>query len=128
VREVHKDFEVVFVSRDKDESSFTEYFSSMPWLAVPFSDVSLRERLCSKYDVIGIPALVVIDSTGEVIAPNARSAAAKDSQGLNFPWRGARDSAPGFFNLILFVLVAIALLRYVDLPGLLGMGKPGSGE
>lgn len=29
-------FEIVFVSWDKDESTFTEYFNTMPWLALPF--------------------------------------------------------------------------------------------
>ena len=28
--------EVVFVSWDKDEHAFTEYFGTMPWLALPF--------------------------------------------------------------------------------------------
>lgn len=29
-------FEVIFVSWDRDEASFKEYFSTMPWLALPF--------------------------------------------------------------------------------------------
>ncbi|GKA82453.1 probable nucleoredoxin 1 [Tanacetum coccineum] len=32
------DFEIVFISADKNEESFNGYFSKMPWLAVPFSD------------------------------------------------------------------------------------------
>ena len=28
----------MFVSSDKDEASFFEYFKDMPWLAVPFND------------------------------------------------------------------------------------------
>ena len=31
-------FEIVFVSSDKDEQSFSEYFAEMPWHALPFSD------------------------------------------------------------------------------------------
>jgi nucleoredoxin len=31
-------FEIVFVSSDRDDASFTEYFNEMPWLALPFSD------------------------------------------------------------------------------------------
>ena len=31
-------FEVVFVSSDKDASSWEEYFHEMPWLALPFND------------------------------------------------------------------------------------------
>ena len=29
--------EIVYISSDKDEEQFTEYFNSMPWLAVPYS-------------------------------------------------------------------------------------------
>lgn len=29
-------FQIVFVSWDKDESAFQEYFATMPWLALPF--------------------------------------------------------------------------------------------
>jgi len=32
--------EIIFVSSDRDESSFRNYFRSMPWLSVPWS----RER------------------------------------------------------------------------------------
>lgn len=30
--------EIVFVSWDKDLACFTEYFSTMPWLALPYQD------------------------------------------------------------------------------------------
>ena len=30
--------EIVFVSSDKDEKSFDEYFAEMPWLALPFEN------------------------------------------------------------------------------------------
>lgn len=29
--------EIVFVSSDRDESTFNNYFKSMPWLSVPWS-------------------------------------------------------------------------------------------
>ena len=41
-------FEIVFVSSDKDEQSFGEYFEEMPWLALPFSD---RDRKVSQEHV-----------------------------------------------------------------------------
>jgi len=34
-------FDIVFVSSDRDEASFDEYFQEMPWHAIPYSD---RER------------------------------------------------------------------------------------
>lgn len=37
--------EIVFVSWDKDEASFKEYFSSMPWTAVPFDPKTKVRRI-----------------------------------------------------------------------------------
>ncbi|CAA6664627.1 unnamed protein product [Spirodela intermedia] len=61
-------FEVVFVSSDRDEESFNEYFDGMPWLAVPFCDAAARRRIKELFNVRGIPLLVVLDgSTGKVL-------------------------------------------------------------
>lgn len=70
------DFEVVFVSNDQDDESFAEYFSEMPWVAVPFSSNDVRNRLCEEYSVRGIPKLVVLDNREgelEMIAVNGVS-------------------------------------------------------
>ena len=32
-----KKFDIVFVSSDRDEKSFDDYFKEMPWKALPFS-------------------------------------------------------------------------------------------
>jgi Thioredoxin-like len=68
--------EIVFVSSDRDEQSFNQYFRTMPWLALPFDD-SLRtskQRLSAKYHVKGIPSLVVLDSiSGQIVIPNTES-------------------------------------------------------
>lgn len=64
------DFEVVFVSSDRDDESFNGYFSKMPWLAIPFSDSDTRKRLKELFKVRGIPHLVVIDSDGKVATEN----------------------------------------------------------
>jgi len=37
--------EIVFVSSDRDESSFNEYFQEMPWLALPYKCRDLKVRL-----------------------------------------------------------------------------------
>ncbi|XP_078444914.1 DC1 domain-containing protein [Wolffia australiana] len=69
-----KGFEVVFVSSDRDDDTFAEYFSEMPWLAVPFSDSSSRRRIKDLFNVRGIPHLVVLDgSTGKVLTTDAVS-------------------------------------------------------
>ncbi|KAI9168654.1 hypothetical protein LWI28_000049 [Acer negundo] len=60
------DFEVIFVSGDEDDNSFNGYFSKMPWLAIPFSDSEMRDRLDELFKVMGIPHLVLLDENGKV--------------------------------------------------------------
>lgn len=31
-------FEIIFVTSDRSETTFHEYFPDMPWLAIPFTD------------------------------------------------------------------------------------------
>ncbi|XP_062110319.1 probable nucleoredoxin 1 [Humulus lupulus] len=67
------DFEVVFVSSDRDDDSFNDYFSEMPWLAIPFSDPDTIKPLKELFNVRGIPKLVIIDSNGKVSTENGTS-------------------------------------------------------
>ncbi|KAJ4755342.1 Nucleoredoxin [Rhynchospora pubera] len=66
-----KPLEVIFISHDEDEESFTSYFSEMPWLAVPFSDSEARERLDKTFKIRGIPSLVMIDANGNLLTEKA---------------------------------------------------------
>ncbi|KAF2292754.1 hypothetical protein GH714_027866 [Hevea brasiliensis] len=59
------DFEIVFISADEDDESFKTYFSKMPWLAIPFSDSEIRNRLDELFKVQGIPCLVILDENGK---------------------------------------------------------------
>ncbi|XP_057949039.1 probable nucleoredoxin 1 [Malania oleifera] len=59
-------FEVVFISSDRDDESFNGYFSKMPWLAIPYSDSDTRKRLKELFKVRGIPHLVILDESGHV--------------------------------------------------------------
>lgn len=47
-----KKFEVIFVSSDRSEDSFTSFANSMPWLALPFGD-SRYQMLKNLYEVEG---------------------------------------------------------------------------
>jgi len=80
--------EIVFVSSDKDEAQWAEYYHSMPWLALPYNDRDRKNDVSQKYGVRGIPTLVLLDSaTGEVISMNARMSVTQDPSGSGFPWR-----------------------------------------
>jgi nucleoredoxin len=40
-KEMKDKFDIVFISWDEDEESFKEYFSEMPWKALPFAGLLL---------------------------------------------------------------------------------------
>ena len=65
-------FDVVFVSSDRDENSFREYFAKMPWHALPFADRLRQQQLCQTYGIRGIPAVVLLNSQGQLLDANAR--------------------------------------------------------
>eukprot|EP01015_Nassula_variabilis_P033811 TRINITY_DN819_c0_g1_i2.p2 TRINITY_DN819_c0_g1~~TRINITY_DN819_c0_g1_i2.p2 ORF type:complete len:144 (+),score=37.39 TRINITY_DN819_c0_g1_i2:127-558(+) len=68
-----KQLEIIFVSKDKDEESFDEYFKSeMPWIAIPYND-SRRLQLSDQFDVKGIPTLIVLKKNGEVATKAGRA-------------------------------------------------------
>ena len=82
-----KPFEVIFVSGDKDEAGFKEYFGSMPWLAVPFEDQSRREALNEYFGVQGIPHFAMLTGDLKMINGNARGSVMSDPECAEFPWR-----------------------------------------
>lgn len=53
-------FEIVYVSSDEDSEAFTTYFACMPWLAIPFSDLETKKALSRKFEIEGIPSLVIL--------------------------------------------------------------------
>ncbi|KAI7839017.1 hypothetical protein COHA_007159 [Chlorella ohadii] len=89
VKSKHDDFAIVFVSADRNPQQFEEYYGSMPWLAVPFQEHAVQQRLSSRFSVAGIPRLVIVGPDGGVIASDARAAVMADRQGEHFPWPGA---------------------------------------
>jgi len=87
LKEKHGDaFQLVFVSSDHDEEAFSEYYGTMPWLALPFSERERKGALSSKFGVRGIPSLIMLEAeTGKVIGKDCRSAVAQDGA-AGFPW------------------------------------------
>ncbi|KAL9358507.1 hypothetical protein Peur_046630 [Populus x canadensis] len=73
---VHKgnedDFEIVFVSSDRDQAAFDSYFNSMPWLTLPFGDPA-NKILAKNFDVKGIPCLVILGPDGKTVTKHGRN-------------------------------------------------------
>jgi len=80
------DFEVIFLSSDREEAEFNEYYEQMPWLAVPFGDRLRKKELSDHFDVRGIPTLVVLGPDGKMITDEGTSAVGNDPTGAEFPW------------------------------------------
>ncbi|XP_046302851.1 nucleoredoxin isoform X2 [Marmota monax] len=86
IKEAGQKFEIIFVSADRSEESFKQYFSEMPWLAVPYTDEARRSRLNRLYGIQGIPTLIVLDPQGEVITRQGRVEVLNDEDCREFPW------------------------------------------
>ena len=61
-----KDVEIIYISRDNTLEEFTEYYSKMPWLAVPYEDSSRRQTLKEIFNSKSIPSLYLINSAGSI--------------------------------------------------------------
>jgi len=84
-----KKVEMIFVSSDRDDDAFSEYFATMPFLALPFVKRHLKAELSSssKFDVSGIPSLIFIDgATGVTITKNGRAGISAPTFIENFPY------------------------------------------
>ena len=64
-----KVIEVIFCSGDKTQEEFNEYYGEMPWLALPKGDARMV-NLAKKFEVRGVPRLVVIKPDGTVVEQN----------------------------------------------------------
>jgi thiol-disulfide isomerase/thioredoxin len=71
---IAKDFEVVFISSDRDETAMFNYMkeSGMSWPALPFNS-DKKGELSKLFQVRGIPSLVVLNDKGVLVSTTARN-------------------------------------------------------
>jgi nucleoredoxin len=81
-----KGLEIVFVSSDRDQSAFDEYYGEQPWVSLPFEQRDLKAVLSKKFKVQGIPSVVILDGEGGLITRDGREAISGDPTGLKMPW------------------------------------------
>merc|ERR1712070_1273990 len=82
----NKGLEIVFISSDKNEEAFKDYYKEQPWLALDYSNRKEKEQLSNLFGVRGIPSFVIIDKDGSVITKDGRAAVSSDPEGAEFPW------------------------------------------
>ena len=81
-----KNFEIIFVSSDRDQGAFDGYLNEMPWVALPFADRQRKSMLSDMFDVEGIPTFAIVSPDGKVINTDGRAAVSGDPTGKEFPW------------------------------------------
>ena len=79
LNEDQKTIEVIFFSGDKTEELFDEYYSEMPWLALPRERKDLMMQNAKKFKVKGVPRLVMLRvSDGEILHEQCYEQVKKD--------------------------------------------------
>ena len=53
----------MFLSGDRDEKSFDEYYGEMPWCTLKYEDRNMKKSLSQMFEVDGIPTLVLLKGT-----------------------------------------------------------------
>lgn len=83
-----KQFELAFVSSDRDEAAFKSYWKEQAdWLALPYEDRATKSEISEMFEVQGIPSLVVVDlATGKTVTTSARGNVDSDPDAADFPW------------------------------------------
>lgn len=80
-----KGFEVIFVSSDRNDKQYEEYFKTMPWLSIRWDD-ERSDELKDVYEIATIPALLLFDGSGNIITSNGVETITNDPDGNQFPW------------------------------------------
>lgn len=75
-----RQFEIFFVSSDRNREQFDEYFETMPWKDYGFDDKAGKMKLVEKFGVRGIPDLVFVDENGNVLIRNGREVVTEHSK------------------------------------------------
>ncbi len=66
----HPNFELIFVNDDRSDGDMVNYMKgdAMPWPAVWFADIENPDLNARQYHGPGIPCLVLVDSSGNVLS------------------------------------------------------------
>jgi nucleoredoxin len=67
--------EIIFISSDQSEDQYNEYYESMPWKRMKFTESEKKQLLSAFFEIRGIPSLVFVSEEHGLITKDGRSAA-----------------------------------------------------
>jgi len=67
-------FEIIFISCDRDEESAKNYYAEMPWLMLSFSDEETKDALDKVFEVNSIPSLILLKEDMTIITKEGTDA------------------------------------------------------
>ncbi|XP_054112942.1 nucleoredoxin isoform X2 [Callithrix jacchus] len=108
IKEAGQNFEIIFVSADRSEESFKQYFSEMPWLAVPYTDEARRSRLNRLYGIQDSEDDGESEAAKQLIQPIAEKIIAK--------YKAKEEEAPLLFFVAGEDDMTDSLRDYTNLP------------
>jgi len=81
------DFEIVFISSDRNEDKMKQYMKEYHgnWLAIPYNP-QVTHRLKSEYTINSIPKLVVCKDDGSVITEDGKDLVTRFGAGAMIQW------------------------------------------
>ncbi|CCD62413.1 protein-disulfide reductase [Caenorhabditis elegans] len=87
IKKTHPEFEIIFVSRDRNSSDLVTYFKEHQgeWTYIPFGSDKIMS-LMQKYEVKTIPAMRIVNDQGEVIVQDARTEIQNKGENVEGLW------------------------------------------
>jgi nucleoredoxin len=85
-----RNFEVVFISSDRSPEAQMNYMkeTNMKWYTLPHrSDAA--NALAKKFEVIGVPSLIIVTEDGKTITKNGRGDVTSDPEGALKSWQNS---------------------------------------
>jgi nucleoredoxin len=79
--------QVVFVSQDGSAESFESYYRTMPWVAVPYAQETLRESLADRFKVDAIPTSVLLRVADlKLLSSDMTASISSEGAAVLMPW------------------------------------------
>jgi len=86
-QKMHGNFQIILAPLDQTEGAFDAYRSKMPWPSLRFGS-ALVTKLAERFEVDGIPKLVLLTAEGEIVSDDGVRLLRKHTHG--FPWSSTK--------------------------------------